>query len=65
TILTDFESGAMKAVSSCWPQSSAHAWFFHLTQNIYRQVQQAGLTTKYGNDEEYAHASRVSLSGVK
>ncbi|CAF0950737.1 unnamed protein product [Rotaria sp. Silwood1] len=59
SFLIDFESGAMKAINSCWPQSSVHACFFHLTQNIYRQVQKAGFTTKYGNDEEYAHAVRM------
>ena len=35
------------------------ACFFHLTQNIYRQVQKADFTTKYGTDEEYAHAIRM------
>ncbi|CAF2568047.1 unnamed protein product [Rotaria sp. Silwood2] len=50
---------AMKAINSRWPQSSVHACFFHLTQNVYRQVQKAGFTTKYGNDEEYAHAVRM------
>ncbi|CAF4066369.1 unnamed protein product, partial [Rotaria sordida] len=59
SFLIDFESGAMKAINSRWPQSSVHACFFHLTQNIYRQVQKAGFTTKYGNDEEYAHAVRM------
>ncbi|CAF2682019.1 unnamed protein product [Rotaria sp. Silwood2] len=49
----------MNAIRSCWPQSNVHACFFHLTQNIYRQVQQAGFTTKYGNDEEYAHSVRM------
>ncbi|CAF3167430.1 unnamed protein product [Rotaria sp. Silwood2] len=49
----------MKAINSRWPQSSVHACFFHLTQNVYRQVQKAGFTTKYGNDEEYAHAVRM------
>ncbi|CAF1069932.1 unnamed protein product, partial [Rotaria sordida] len=59
SFLIDFESGAMKAINSRWPQSSVHACFFHLTQNIYRQVQKAGFATKYGNDEEYAHAVRM------
>ena len=38
------------------PQSSVHSCFFHLTQNIYRQV---AFATKYRNDEEYAHALRM------
>ncbi|CAF3824596.1 unnamed protein product [Rotaria sordida] len=49
----------MNAIRSCWPQSNVNGCFFHLTQNIYRQVQQAGFTIKYGNDEEYAHAVRM------
>ena len=59
SFLIDFESAAMKAINSCWPQSSVHSCFFHLSQNIYRQVQRAGFATKYGNDEEYAHAVRM------
>ncbi|CAF3940872.1 unnamed protein product [Rotaria sp. Silwood2] len=59
SFLIDFEKGAMNAIRSCWPQSNVHACFFHLTQNIYRQVQQADFTTKYGNDEEYAHTVRM------
>ena len=30
-----------------------------MTQNIYRQVRKAGFTTKYWNDEEYAHVVRM------
>ena len=59
SFLIDFESAAMKAINSCWSQSSVHSCFFHLTQNIYRQVQKAGFATKYGNDEEYAHVVRM------
>ncbi|CAF1305710.1 unnamed protein product [Rotaria sordida] len=59
SVLIDFEKGAMNAIRSCWPQSNVNGCFFHLTQNIYRQVQQAGFTIKYGNDEEYAHAVRM------
>ena len=58
SFLVNFELGVMKATNSCWPQSSVHDCFFHLTQNIYRQIQKAGFTTKYGNDEEYAHVVR-------
>ena len=57
--LIDFEFGSMKAINSCWPRSSFSGFFFHLTPNIYRQVQKAGFTTKYENDEEYAYAIRM------
>ena len=50
--LIDFELGAMKVINSCWSRSSVPGCVFHLTQNIYRQVQKAGFTTKYWNDEE-------------
>ena len=59
SILVHFESAAMKGINSCWPQSSVHSCFFHVTQNIYRQVEKAAFATKYGNDEEYAHAVRM------
>ena len=49
----------MKAINSCWFQSSIYACYFHLTQNIYRRVHKAGFIIKYGNDEEYARAERV------
>ena len=47
----DFELGVMKVINSCWSRSSVSACFFRLTQNIYRQLQKAGFTTKYANDE--------------
>ena len=59
SFLIYFELGAMETINSCWPRSSVPGCFFHLTQNIYRQVQKAGFTTKYWNDEEYAHAIRM------
>ena len=56
SFLIDFQLGVMKAIDPCWSRSSVFGCFFHLTKNIYQQVQKVGFTTKYGNDKEYAHA---------
>ena len=59
SFLIYFELGNMKVINFCWSRSSVSVCFFYLTQNIDRQVQKAGFTTKYGNDEEYRHTIRM------
>ena len=59
SFLIYFELGTMKVINSCWSRSSVSVCSFYLTQSINRQIQKAGFTNKYGNDEEYAHAVRM------
>ncbi|CAF0868187.1 unnamed protein product [Rotaria sordida] len=53
-VLTDFEKGSINAVKSEYPSAQSKGCHFHLGQSVYRQVQDAGLTTKYGTDQNFS-----------
>jgi hypothetical protein len=53
-VLTDFEKGSINAVKSEFPGAQSKGCHFHLGQSVYRQVQDAGLATTYGNDETFS-----------
>lgn len=52
-IITDFERAAIHAVNRIFPSTTHRGCFFHLGQNIWRQIQACGLATQYGEDEEF------------
>ena len=43
TIMTDFEQSALKASHTAFPSAVQRGCFFHLSQCIWRRIQQAGL----------------------
>jgi hypothetical protein len=47
TIMSDFETGLIAAVSTSFPGVQHRGCYFHLTQAIWRQVQQLGLAGSY------------------
>ncbi|CAG8450273.1 7315_t:CDS:2, partial [Dentiscutata erythropus] len=53
-IITDFEQSAINASHLIFPNSRNKCCFFHFCQNVWRQIQAAGLSTEYGNDEEFS-----------
>ncbi|CAF1014859.1 unnamed protein product [Rotaria sordida] len=53
-VLTDFEKGSINAVKSEFPSAQSKGCHFHLGQSVYRQIQDAGLTKKYGTDENFS-----------
>ncbi|CAF3849720.1 unnamed protein product [Rotaria sp. Silwood1] len=53
-VLTDFEKGSINAVKSEFSSAQSKGCHFHLGQAVYRQVQDAGLTQKYGTDEKFS-----------
>ncbi|CAF4789933.1 unnamed protein product [Rotaria sp. Silwood1] len=53
-VLTDFEKGSINAVKLEYPSAQSKGCHFHLGQSVYRQVQDAGLTTKYGTDQNFS-----------
>ena len=53
-IITDFEIAAIKAIHAEFHEVQNKGCHFHLCQNIYRKVQAFGLTTQYGNDENFS-----------
>jgi hypothetical protein len=54
SVLTDFESAAMTAISLAFPSASIRGCFFHFAQCIYRQIQTSGLQVQYESDAEFA-----------
>jgi hypothetical protein len=48
------DRAAINAFLQQFPQSTVHGCFFHLSQCIWRQIQQAGLQVRYSQDAEFA-----------
>ena len=53
-VLTDFEIAAIKAIHAEFPVVRNKGCHFHLSQNIYRKVQEFGLAVQYGTDENFS-----------
>lgn len=53
-ILTDFEQAAINAAREEFPGVRNKGCHFHLAQNVYRRVQMSGLSTQYGNNENFS-----------
>ena len=58
-ILMNFEKAAINSFEHIWPGSIVKGCFFHLTQNIWRKVQAAGLQAAYSEDQELAIRIRI------
>ena len=56
-MLLDFEKAAINSFE-VWPDTLVRCCFFHLTQNIWRKVQAAGMQADYNHDEELAMCIR-------
>ncbi len=53
-ILRDFEKASINAVQSEFPSAQSKGCHFHLGQSVYRQIQDAELTRRYGTDENFS-----------
>ena len=53
-MLLDFEKAAINSFEQVWPETVVKCCFFHLTQNVWRKVQAAGMQADYSQDEELA-----------
>jgi hypothetical protein len=53
-ILTDFEQAAINATRAEFQGVRNKGCHFHLAQSIYRRVQMSGLSSRYGNDENFS-----------
>ena len=55
--MTDFENGSIAALRATYPNFPLKGCLFHLSKNIYkqipRQIQDAGLATRYLNDNAF------------
>ena len=59
TVTMDFEIAAMTAVNETFPGVVKNGCFYHLSQNVYRKVQTAGLQERYRMDEDLAVKIRM------
>ena len=55
-LLVDFEKAAINTFAEVWPRTYIKGCFFHLSQSVYRKVQDLGLKTIYSNNTEPALA---------
>ena len=53
-VLMDFEIAAINAIRTEFPGVQNKCCHFHLSQNLYQKVQEFGLATLYGNDENFS-----------
>ena len=53
-MLLDFEKPAINSFEDVCPDTLVRCCFFHLTQNIWRKVQPAGMQADFNHDEELA-----------
>ena len=58
-LIVDFEKAAIDAFARHYPPTQIKGCFFHLTQNIWRKVQEFGLQKKYQEDPIFALQIRM------
>ena len=63
-VTLDFELAAANAVQSAFPHVRIIFCFFHFTQILWRQVQQAGLQTRYTEDSEEGENLRMHFAMI-
>lgn len=54
----DFEVGAIKAIEEVFPRVQVQGCFFHLSQSIWRKVQEIGLSGMYKTSQEIRNTIR-------
>ncbi|KAG8171896.1 hypothetical protein JTE90_004456 [Oedothorax gibbosus] len=59
TIIIGFEKAAMNAFKANFATASVRGFFFHLSQAIWRKIQQLGLQVRYASDGDFALEIRL------
>lgn len=59
SIMTDFETGMISAITEEFPQSRHRGCFFHFSQCINRKIQSEGLKQRYETDADFALKMRL------
>lgn len=54
-IMIDYEKATINAIKTEFPSTKVNWFFFHLSQCMWRHVQEFGLQKKYNEDPEYLH----------
>ena len=58
-MIVDFEKAAINAFMEYFPDTAIKGCFFHLSQNIWRKVQEFGLQSRYQQDSVFALKIRM------
>jgi len=59
SIMVDFEMAVITTLERVFPDSEIKGCFFHLSQNIYRKIQESGLQQRYQEDSDFALKLRM------
>lgn len=59
TLMTDFESAAISAFREAYQGLKVTGCHFHLAQNVWRHIQDSGLSLDYIHDENFAKLMRM------
>lgn len=62
TCIIDFEAATKRAIEENFPQVSVQGCFFHLTQSVWRKVQNVGLVEEYKNSDDVRNAVKSLCS---
>ena len=63
-ILFDFEQGAMNGARNVFVGIIVKGCFFHLSQNIWKKIQENGLAALYENDQEFSVLMKMMAAVV-
>lgn len=59
SIMIDFEKAMINSINSIFPHAAVKGCFFHLSQNLYRKIQELGLSEKYRQEETFSLQMRM------
>ena len=62
TVLVDFELAAINALRATFPDTELQGCLYHLSQCVYRDVQDAGLQARYAADDALSLATRMLVA---
>ena len=62
TVLVDFELGAINALRATFPDTELQGCLYHLSQCVYRHVQDAGLQARYAADDALSLVTRMLVA---
>ena len=62
TVLVDFELAALNAPRGTFPDTELQGCLYHLSQCVYRHVQDAGLQAQYAADDALSLATRMLVA---
>ena len=62
SILIDFEQGTMNALATVFPHATVLGCLFHLSQSLWRRIQNEGLSNLYRDDENIKLYSKMLIA---